>query len=144
MKHLLITFIALCMYCTCANAQQTISLQQLNGTTWKEVSNDAPYITLKFTKTNINDTADYTVGVAVDNYPYYLETKEPTTFSLSKVGKNATGCYIVKYNTKIKVFIYYKVVSLKNDTLTLYYEPDENAIGGNSKRGFNIVYKRVK
>ena len=131
------------MYCTCANAQQTISLQQLNGTTWEMVTNDLPKITITFSKTSIKYNIDYgSIGVVKYTHLYYLETKEPTTYNLSNVGKNTTGCYIVKYNTKMKDFSHYKIVSLKNDTLTLYYKPNEVIIG--SKFGENYKYKRVK
>ena len=143
MKHLLITFIALCIYSICANAQQTISLQQLKGTTWRAITPGSTNLTITFSGDSIGYVFDRSpIRIIRYSLPYYLETKEPTTYSLSKVGKNATGCYIVKYNTTTKDFYYYKIVSLKNDTLTVYYKPNQVIIG--SKFGENYKYKRVK
>ena len=148
MKRALAIILTLNMYCIFMDAQQTITLSQLNGTTWSQISpdNKATPTTVVFSCKTITRTTSYpTLNESITRtFPYYLDTKEPTSFISENVGKVVKGGYIVKSLTKSKSFQSFKVISLKNDTLTLYYEPDENAIGGNSKRGFNIVYKRVK
>ena len=134
--------------CCTLYAQQTITLSQLNGTTWRQIvpNRKMSPLTVSLTNTRITRTTNYLrLNESVTNsFAYYLDTKIPTSFISKNVGKKQSGSYIVEYLSNTDSFIYYKVVSLKSDTLTLYYEPDENAIGGNSKRGFNIVYKRVK
>ena len=146
--RLLILIISFFNVCMCIEAQQTINLSQLTGTTWRQVSPNCELTptTIIFSRTTITRIKEYSTlnKKNTRTFPYYLYTSEPTSFISGNVGNKTKGSYIVKYLSNDKRFYSYKVIGLKNDTLTVYYEPDENAIGGNSKRGFNIVYKRVK
>lgn len=147
MKETIITLFALLTACLACNAQATISLQQLNGTTW-EIS----YPELKetptkrsFTTTTIQETVDFTVinKRATGSSKYYLDDKIPDKFDFSKVGENKSGAYIIIHSDFDSSFMWYKVVNVTNDTLTLYWKPEPNTVIGVNE-GVTFIYKRIK
>lgn len=146
-KKTLIYCILFMVACLACNAQTTISLQQLNGTTWDMVHPEASETPTKrtFTTTTIHETVYFKIidKLMSGEFKYYLDDKIPDDFDFSKVGKKDSGTYIIEYNDSDGSFMWYKVVNVTNDTLTLYWKPEPNTvIGGNE--GMTFIYKRIK
>ena len=131
---------------------QTVSRTILKSGTWEWTSPKCNYAT---TKMHFNETTRYwdvyyfyNKETNTDIDKYYLSDTLPTTFDKSKVGKVASGKYIVilseaTYNgEKIEEMYCYKVLYVTNDELRVivsYISP--TSTGG---IGDIYVFKKVK
>lgn len=141
MKTILVTLFAL--FSTCAVNAQTYTLNQLVETKWrmilpKELENN-PYFKIidmdEYTKEEIKGTlkrirkADGELRRESHVVrKYYLSDVKPTSFDHSKVGKVTKGSYLViycgNYENGEEIMLYYKILSLTNDSLKLFHKAD--------------------
>ncbi|MCM1079641.1 MAG: hypothetical protein NC344_11455 [Bacteroidales bacterium] len=147
MKEKFITLIALLTICLSGKAQTSISLKQLNGTTWQQIYPDPEDNTtiIKFSASTFTQTIEHPrlKSRSAHEFKYYLNNNIPTVFDFASVGKKDNGTYIIKYNYETGRVMSYKVPSITNSTLKLHYLPIPGTIIGN-KNGTDIIYKRVK
>ncbi len=131
---------------------QTVSRAILKSGTWEWTSPKCNYAT---TKMHFDDTTRYwdvyyfyNKETNTDIDKYYLSDTLPTTFDKSKVGKVASGKYIVILSEvtykgeKIEEMLCYKVLNVTNEELRVedcYISPD--TVGG---IGEIYVFKKVK
>ena len=131
---------------------QTVSRAILKSGTWEWTSPKCNYAT---TKMHFDDTTRYwdvyyfyNKETNTDIDKYYLSDTLPTTFDKSKVGKVASGKYIVILSEvtykgeKIEEMLCYKVLNVTNEELRVedcYISPD--TVGGT---GDIYVFKKVK
>ena len=127
---------------TLCNAQVKISTSQLNGTEWEEVSFCAdgkiytPHNidTYKFNMSSYSRSfySSSLKRTICAQFPFYITNDEPsyTYFDRSKVGVNATGKYIVKYNEKVHEVDYYTIMSFNSDEMVLFHKAQENSTPG--------------
>ena len=131
---------------------QTVSRTILKSGTWEWTSPKCNYAT---TKMHFNETTRYwdvyyfyNKETNTDIDKYYLSGTLPTTFDKSKVGKVASGKYIVILSEvtykgeKIEEMLCYKVFNVTNEELRVedcYISPD--TVGGT---GDIYVFKKVK
>ncbi len=131
---------------------QTISRTILKSGTWEWTSPKCNYAT---TKMHFDDTTRYwdvyyfyNKETITEVDTYYLSDTLPDTFDKSKVGKVASGKYIVMLSDstykgeKIEDMLCYKVLNVTNDELRVedcYISPD--TVGGT---GDIYVFKNVK
>lgn len=119
-----------------AIAKVNVSIQELMGT-WKVINptyNDL-IETFDFTKTSMSYTRQYSYNSKAETYTnksqYYLSTGIPAKYNSTLVGKAKSGTHIIYYAKPRKKILSYKIVSLKDNTLTIsYYAP--RAIGRNA------------
>lgn len=149
MNRIIFFIVSFCFASLTCNAQVNTTLKQLEGTEWTLVSpkEDWNVSTITFNLSTILYSTTYTDTKPYEkrstSYNYYLSNKEQETFNHSNVGRITRGSYIVEYNHKMKEIYNYKIVSISDSMLTLYWKPKPNTvIGGNA--GETFVYKRVK
>lgn len=145
MKKLLILII-LIVSCNISKAETLVTLQQLQGM-WQRTEDiykvDTQTWTFKKTSFSVENKYVYRDKVDTSKYElsYYLSKGVPNVYDGSKVGKIGSGTHIIYYAEPRKKIMSYKIVSLKNDTLTIsYYAP--RAIGRNAGI-VTITLKRV-
>ena len=145
MKKLLILII-LIVSCNISKAETLVTLQQLQGM-WQRTEDiykvDTQTWTFKKTSFSVENKYVYRDKVDTSKYElsYYLSKGVPNVYDGSKVGKTGSGTHIIYYAEPRKKIMSYKIVSLKNDTLTIsYYAP--RAIGRNAGI-VTITLKRV-
>ncbi|MCM1148444.1 MAG: hypothetical protein NC124_16795 [Clostridium sp.] len=146
MKEKLITLIALLTLCLPGKTQVTVSLQRLNGTTWRLVypEPDEEQVLLKFSNTAAETIMQFRKDdVLKFQRKYYLSDGIPSEFDFASVGKKNTGTYIIMYNDNTHRVMSYKVLRLSFDTLRLHYIPIPGTIIG-SKEGQELLYRRVQ
>ena len=129
-----------------AIAKTLVTLQQLQGI-WQRTEDtykvDTQTWTFKKTSFIVEDKYVYKDKVDTSKYEisYYLSKGIPNVYDGSKVGKIGSGTHIIYYAKPRKKILSYKIVSLKDDTLTIsYYTP--RAIGRNAGTVI-ITLKRV-
>jgi len=90
---------------------------------------------IEFTKTKFNSTEIYTKinKTTNDSEQYYLSDTIPAVFDFSKVGKPSSGKYLLVYVSGYQEMYTFKIVSLTNDFLKIYFSDDQMEI-----------YKRIK
>ncbi|MCM1148447.1 MAG: hypothetical protein NC124_16810 [Clostridium sp.] len=146
MKEKFITLIALLTLCLPGKAQVTVTLNQLNGTVWKQIypdTEDKP-TTLSFSNTTAETTMEFRKDdILKFQQKYYLTDRIPSEFDFTSVGNKNSGTYLIIYNDKTRRVLTHKVISISDDTLKLHYLPIPGTIIGN-KNGIDIIYKRVK
>ena len=116
-----------------AIAKTLVTLQQLQGK-W-QCTEDIYKVnteTWTFKKASFIVENKYVYRDKVDTSKYeifyYLSKGVPNVYDGSKVGKIGSGTHIIYYAKPRKKIVSYKIVSLKDDTLTIsYYTP--RAIG---------------
>ena len=145
MKKLLI-LIVLIVSSTISKAETLVTLQQLQGK-WQRTEDtykvDTQTWTFKKASFIVENKYVYRDKVDTSKYEmfYYLSKGVPNVYDGSKVGKIGSGTHIIYYAKPRKKILSYKIVSLKDDTLTIsYYTP--RAIGRNAGI-VTITLKRV-
>ena len=151
MKKIILTILVSVFGLIEINAQ-SVSISILKSGMWEWTYPECNYAT---TKMHFNETTRYwnvyyfyNKETNTDIDTYYLSDTLPNTFDKSKVGKVASGKYIVMlsettYNgEKIEDMLCYKVLNVTNDELRVencYISPD--TVGGT---GDIYVFKKVK
>jgi len=141
MKKILLTFYVLM---ACGNASlcsicmaQSISSSSIMNTKWiRSYPNEKDHQSIiEFTKTKFNSTEIYTKinKTTSDSEQYYLSDTVPSVFDFSKVGKQSSGKYLLVYVADYQEMYIFKIVSLTNDILKIYFSDDQMEI-----------YKRIK
>lgn len=137
---------ALMAFANIAIAKTLVTLQQLQGK-W-QCTEDIYKVnteTWTFKKASFIVENKYVYRDKVDTSKYeifyYLSKGVPNVYDGSKVGKIGSGTHIIYYAKPRKKILSYKIVSLKDDTLTISYHAPR-AIGRNA--GIVIIkLKRV-
>ena len=123
MRNIFLIILLTCnIYCF---AQVVVTNSQLSGTTWT-IDGDG-----KVGEDTVTFYADHELNIAyyslVDittrfETPYYLSDSIPEIFDHSKVGTSTSGCYLVKYNTKLNAMtvVEIKKFDLNNGEMVLY------------------------
>ena len=129
-----------------AIAKTLVTLQQLQGI-WQRTEDtykvDTQTWIFKKASFIVENKYVYRDKVDTSKYEmfYYLSKGVPNVYDGSKVGKIGSGTHIIYYAKPRKKILSYKIVSLKDDTLTIsYYAP--RAIGRNAGTVI-ITLKRV-
>ena len=151
MKNLFLTILISLFSLIEINAQ-SVSRSILKSGTWERIYPECNYSTtqMRFDETTLYWDVYYFYNkktrTEVDTY--YLSDTLPDTFDKSKVGKVASGKYIVMLSEttykgeKIEDMLCYKVLNVTNDELRVedcYISPD--TVGGT---GDIYVFKKVK
>ena len=125
--NIICLFLMIAMRVCAQTDSVVVSRSQLCGTKWERTFPASKYSSVEIM---FNDS------VIVDNYynslldksvlnsfEYYITNELPSysVFYRKYVGQERSGCYIVKYNTKVKEVDYYIVVSLTEKELVLYH-----------------------
>ncbi len=147
MKELLILILViLIVSCNIGKTETFASLQQLQGK-WQRMEDTykVDTETWTFQKTSIIVEDKYVYGNKVDTskyeLSYYLSKGIPDVYDSSKVGNIGTGTHIIYYSKLRKKILYYEIISLKGDILTLsHYAP--RAVGRNAGT-VTLILKRV-
>lgn len=125
-----------------------VSLSQLKGTKWKELSpaDDDEESTWEFTDSRIRQKS----YCKKDNYqfdftsPFYISNTKPTKFDKTLVGKNSKGDYLVTcIGRNLERLDWYTIMAcdLKTGDMYLFREREEDEIGG---RDVTIHLKLIK
>ncbi len=129
-----------------AIAKTLVTLQQLQGI-WQRTEDtykvDTQTWIFKKASFIVENKYVYRDKVDTSKYEmfYYLSKGVPNVYDGSKVGKIGSGTHIIYYAKPRKKILSYKIVSLKDDTLTIsYYTP--RAIGRNAGT-VTLTLKRV-
>lgn len=145
MKNLLILIIVF-VFCNIVKSETLATLQQLQGK-WQRTEEiyKVDTETWTFQKTSIIVEDKYVYGNKVDTskyeLSYYLSKGIPNVYDSSKVGNIDTGTHIIYYSKLRKKKLYYEIVSIKGDILTLSrYAP--RAVGRNAGL-VTITLKRI-
>ncbi len=145
MKNLLMLIIVF-VSCNIVKSETLATLQQLQGK-WQRTEKiyKVDTETWTFQKTSITVEDKYVYGNKVDTskyeLSYYLSKGIPNVYDSSKVGNIDTGTHIIYYSKLRKMILYYEIVSIKGDILTIsHYAP--RAVGRNAGT-VTITLKRI-
>ncbi len=127
-KKILILF---SLFCSLFCLGQTVSTEQLSGTSWGRTFpkwEKYYYLTIKFsTDTMTYVTQYFTLNkTVVLNEQYYISSAEPTSFDRTLVGKSLFGNYIAEYNGRR--LMWFKVDKISNDSLYVSNEVNDKFI----------------
>ena len=127
------------------NAQTTVSINQLNGTSWIRTSPPDEDIVEKdyFNNCSYTSSTEYiSAGKAVNTFKYYLSSTVPAAFDFSKVGTKTSGKYMIGYNSKMKKMFYYEITSFDSKKMVLLRKGKPFSIGG--AEDLYMTYQRIK
>ena len=127
------------------NAQTTVSINQLNGTSWIRTSPPDEDIVEKdyFNNCSYTRSTEYiSVGKAVNTFKYYLSPTVPAAFDFSKVGTKTSGKYMIGYNSKMKKMFYYEITSFDSKKMVLLRKGNPLSIGGGED--LYMTYQRIE
>ncbi|MDE6151518.1 MAG: hypothetical protein K2G12_06000 [Prevotella sp.] len=125
---------------------EATDIQRLIGTKWYFIYPEyMDSVTISFSDTVINRTHYlYKCDTYTGEYSYYLCDSIPSEFDFAAVGKSRRGTCMIYYNDKTDDCNWLKILSLTDDSLTLYYKTlDPNSVVG-ANPGTSYVYRRIK
>ena len=137
---------------TTCNAQVTVKLSQLAGTTWKTVKPNDTKILRMWTFSS-KGYKRYMVYTMYDNrksegltYSFYLDPVNSYKFEHSKVGVSKKGCYIHEYNSNKNYSDIWVIESFDDDkgimTITKKINTDAPIVIGTNT--ITLVLKRIQ
>jgi len=137
---------------TTCNAQVTVKLSQLAGTTWKTIKPNDTKIERMWTFSSkvykqyrIYTFDNYRKSPGV-TYPFYLDSIYSFNFEHSKVGVSKKGCYIHEYNANKNYSDIWVIESFDDDkgimTITKKINTDAPIVIGTNT--ITLVLKRIQ
>lgn len=125
---------------------EATDIQRLIGTKWCITHPEyRDSVTISFSDTVFSQTHYWYKGnTCTGEYFYYLCDSIPSEFDFAAVGKSRRGTCMIYYNDKTDDCNWFKILSITEDSLTLYYKTlDPSSVVG-ANPGTSYVYRRIK